>query len=157
MDDGIDENAEIAQAIVESGLQSFGIDGSNRDWQGKASSNDLEKARSTIRQLYRDVSLCIYLQCSKTDSSEWSLEGAAEREACYDLVIKDLKEERKIRSGPPLQVLVPGAGLGRLVFELCCAGFDAEGNEISYHQLLASEFPFSWSIIAHCYVFEEQR
>ncbi|CRK27521.1 hypothetical protein BN1708_004411 [Verticillium longisporum] len=43
-------------------------------------------------------------------------------------------------SGANLSVLVPGAGLGRLVFELCRAGCDVEGNEISYHQLLASDF-----------------
>jgi hypothetical protein len=35
---------------------------------------------------------------------------------------------------------VPGAGLGRLVFELCAAGWSVEGNEISYHQLLASNY-----------------
>lgn len=44
-----------------------------------------------------------------------------------------------------MRVLVPGAGLGRLVFELCCAGFDTEGNEISFHQLLASSY-----ILNHC-------
>ena len=35
---------------------------------------------------------------------------------------------------------MPGAGLGRLVFELCRAGFTIEGNEISYHQLIASNW-----------------
>jgi carnosine N-methyltransferase len=39
-----------------------------------------------------------------------------------------------------MRTLVPGAGLGRLVFELCCEGFDTEGNEISFHQLLASSY-----------------
>ena len=40
----------------------------------------------------------------------------------------------------PLKVLIPGAGLGRLVFDLCLSGFDVEGNEVSYHQLLASSY-----------------
>lgn len=44
-----------------------------------------------------------------------------------------------------MDVLVPGAGLGRLVFDLCIDGFDSEGNEISYHQLLASSY-----ILNHC-------
>ena len=35
---------------------------------------------------------------------------------------------------------MPGAGLGRLVFDLCCQGYTVEGNEVSYHQLLASSF-----------------
>lgn len=129
MDDGINKNAELASAILHSGLQSFGIprskdDKSSHDWQGTATSSDLEKARSTLRQFYRD----------------WSAEGAAEREACYGPVIRALQRERQTRLGSKLRVLVPGAGLGRLVFELCYNGFDAEGNEISFHQLLASQY-----------------
>lgn len=31
-------------------------------------------------------------------------------------------------------------GLGRLVFDICKAGFAVEGNEISYHQLLANNW-----------------
>lgn len=79
VDDGIDKNAELASAILHSGLQSFGIPMPQRrksndekdpnDWRGFATSNDLEKARSTLRQFYRD----------------WSAEGAAEREAWYVL------------------------------------------------------------------------
>jgi carnosine N-methyltransferase len=122
-----------------SGLQSFGIpapqsskskDGKDpNDWRGFATSSDLEKARSTLRQFYRD----------------WSAEGSAEREACYGPVIRALQNELQTRSGPKIRILVPGAGLGRLVFELCFAGFDAEGNEMSFHQLLASSY-----ILNHC-------
>ena len=123
MDVGIDHNAILAQAILESALRSFSIPETNIDWRGKATSNDLEKARSTLRQFWRD----------------WSLEGANERDICYGRVIKALEEEALTRS-KPMRVLVPGAGLGRLVFDLCCAGCHAEGNEISYHQLLASYY-----------------
>jgi len=98
-------------------------------WNGSAKPADIDKARSTIRQFYRD----------------WSADGAAERGACFDVVLRALAAERDARAGPgghhpPLKVLVPGAGLGRLVYELCMAGHDAEGNEISYHQLLASSY-----------------
>ena len=134
VDDGIDKNAELASAILYSGLQSFGIsptqppkskdDKVPNDWRGFATSNDLEKARSTLRQFYRD----------------WSAGGAAERDACYGPVIRALRKERQARSESKMSVLVPGAGLGRLVFELCCEGFDTEGNEISFHQLLASSY-----------------
>jgi carnosine N-methyltransferase len=138
VDEAIDKNSELASAILQAGLQSFGLPqpkfetGSKdpNDWRGVATSNDLEKARSTLRQFYRD----------------WSEEGRSEREACYGPVINALQKERTLRSeSDKLRVLVPGAGLGRLVFELCCAGFDAEGNEISYHQLLASSY-----ILNHC-------
>lgn len=59
--------------------------------------------------------------------------------------MRALKKEQQAHFGPNLKVLVPGAGLGRLVFDLCCAGFDTESNEISYHQLIASSY-----ILNHC-------
>jgi carnosine N-methyltransferase len=132
VDDAIDKNAEVSQAILQSGLASFGISLPGRDqpagkrsnWLTSATTNDLEKARSTLRQLFRD----------------WSEEGRHEREACYEPVLKAIRNEALVKVDQNLQILVPGAGLGRLVFDLCCAGFDAEGNEISYHQLLASAY-----------------
>ena len=131
MDDAIDQNAELSLAILQTGLNSFGLPlqaskarGEEPSWQSTANSNDLEKARSTLRQFYRD----------------WSEAGSAEREVCYGPVIKALVDEQRSRSEKSLRVLVPGAGLGRLVFELCRVGFNTEGNEISYHQLLASSY-----------------
>lgn len=62
VDDAIDKNAEIAQAILQTGLQSFvGPDQEDAnskagEWRETATTNDLEKARSSIRQLFRDVS-----------------------------------------------------------------------------------------------------
>jgi len=37
-------------------------------------------------------------------------------------------------------ILVPGCGLGRLVFEIVMAGFGAEGNELTYFMLFGSNF-----------------
>jgi carnosine N-methyltransferase len=37
-------------------------------------------------------------------------------------------------------VLVPGAGLGRLLVDLAAAGFEAQGNEFSYFMLLPGSF-----------------
>ncbi|KAL2366494.1 hypothetical protein RJZ56_000539 [Blastomyces dermatitidis] len=128
VDDAIDANAEIASAILSFGLKAFGLpanpdanDG-HRNWHDNATGSDIGKAHSTVRQLYRD----------------WSAEGAPEREACYKPVMTDLEE--LFGSQPHIKVLVPGAGLGRLIFDLCAAGYYAEGNEISYHQLLASNW-----------------
>ncbi|KAA8651579.1 carnosine N-methyltransferase family protein [Aspergillus tanneri] len=132
VDDAIDVNAEIADAILATGLASFGIPANpdaadpRQNWHGTATPSDVNKAHSTIRQFYRD----------------WSSEGKAEREVCYDPVLQDLRDEfgKRNASEAEPRVLVPGAGLGRLVFEICQAGFAAEGNEISYHQLLASNW-----------------
>lgn len=147
VDDAIESNAELARTIVKMGLHSFGMVGPDKEavmpeeWAGIAKYNDLDKARSTIRQFYRD----------------WSSEGAVEREACYGPVFRALANEQARRQtstvekkstipaqteaqASPLNVLVPGAGLGRLVFDLCRLGHNTEGNEISYHQLLASSY-----------------
>lgn len=83
----------------------------------------MNKARTTINQLYRD----------------WSAEGAPERDACHGPVLRDVE---KLFGHTPqrgdVKILIPGAGLGRLVFEICMQGYTVQGNEISYHQLLAS-------------------
>lgn len=68
VDDAIDKNAELSLAIWKAGLESFGMPPQVDillpkdvvDWRGKATSNDLEKARSTLRQFYRDVSATIF-------------------------------------------------------------------------------------------------
>lgn len=95
------------------------------EWAGVAKHADIDKARSTIRQFYRD----------------WTEAGAEEREQSYGPIMRAMEAERKKwPERGSLKVLVPGAGLGRLVFDLCNNGFTAEGNEISYHQLLASSY-----------------
>ena len=125
VDDAIDSNAEIAEAIFELGLRAFGIEHStgvnSADWHNTARAVDVAKAHSTIRQFYRD----------------WSVEGSVERELTLSTVLEDLaKHVHSTRKN----VLVPGAGLARLVFELTYHGFNTTGNEISYHQLLASNW-----------------
>lgn len=39
-----------------------------------------------------------------------------------------------------IKVLVPGAGLGRLVFEIARNGYTCQGNEFSLFMLIASNF-----------------
>ncbi|GAM42636.1 hypothetical protein TCE0_044r16794 [Talaromyces pinophilus] len=140
VDDAIDANADIADEILTTGLQSFGLSAdpdldpnhdSQQSWHGTATSADVGKAHSTIRQFYRD----------------WSEEGRREREVCYDPVLAVLNQSfgDSARPRSDYRILVPGAGLGRLVFDICAAGYAAEGNEISYHQLLASSWVLNHS------------
>lgn len=128
MDDAIDTNADIASRILEAGLDAFGLDREpaepSVEWRGSAKPSDVDKARATVRQLYRD----------------WSAEGAIERESSYGPVVSDLLRLFPVPDKSSLKVLLPGSGLGRLLFELCRMGFDVEGNEISYHQLMASDW-----------------
>lgn len=85
---------------------------------------DYENLRSTLRQLVR----------------EWSEEGANERAACFDPIFKELfhlfpeEEERG-----NVRILVPGAGLGRLAWEINRFGFIVQGNEFSLYMLLTSQ------------------
>ena len=129
VDGAIHANAEIAGRILRSGLEAFNIDSEPRqgaeDWRGIAKPSDMDKVHTTIRQFYRD----------------WSAEGNIERKAAYSPVLTDLEiffDDAHDKSR--VKILVPGAGLGRLVFEICRLGYDVEGNEISYHQLLASSW-----------------
>ncbi len=83
----------------------------------------MSKVRSTLRQCVRD----------------WSEEGAAERAACYGPLLSELERlypDRAARA--EVKVLVPGSGLGRLVWETAYRGFQAVGNEFSYQMLLGA-------------------
>ncbi|KAJ4373374.1 hypothetical protein N0V83_003669 [Neocucurbitaria cava] len=153
MDDLIDSNAELAEAIFMAGFKAFLAPTLDSEWvasivpekyahneyqiysivmdhmKTQTSQADMEKARSCVNQFYR----------------EWSAEGAIERSKCFDPVVAALEGEYIRRSHEAaeldksdLRVLVPGTGLGRLVFDVCRAGFSVEGNEISYHELMAS-------------------
>jgi carnosine N-methyltransferase len=153
MDDLIDSNAELAEAIFVAGFKAFLAPTLDSEWvasivpeklahdqyklfsivmdhlNAQTSQNDMEKARSCVNQFYR----------------EWSAEGEVERSECFDPVIAALEQDFSSRIGKfadadrsDLKVLVPGVGLGRLVFDICNAGFSVGGNEISYHMLMAS-------------------
>ena len=129
VDDAIDINADLALQILQTGLQSLGVDTVAKvpalEWHNSATARDMDKVRTTIRQLYRD----------------WSAEGADERRACYEPVLNDVAEAFfHVPNKSDVKVLVPGAGLGRLVYELCKSGYTVEGNELSYHQLITSSW-----------------
>ena len=143
IDEAIEINAKIADAFVLTGVKMFDMEkpslGRNGEssavWEGSVNPNDQEKAHSTVKQLYRD----------------WSAEGAAEREACYGPVLQALDDEFKHiprSQRGSIKVLVPGAGLGRSVFEITHAGYAVEGNEISYHQIIASNFMLNYTATA---------
>lgn len=126
VDDAIDTNADLAERIEKIGAASLGLEIPEDDeppWAGCADQNNIDKCRSTLNQLYRD----------------WSAEGAIEREISCKQILHDLNEHVPIGEQMP-KILIPGAGLGRLVYDLAKAGYNIEGNEISYHQLFTSSF-----------------
>ncbi|XP_033168749.1 carnosine N-methyltransferase isoform X1 [Drosophila mauritiana] len=84
------------------------------------------KAQSTLKLIARD----------------WSTEGALEREQSYKPIIDSIVAYFKHSDIElkEIKILVPGAGLGRLTYELACLGYSCEGNEFSYFMLIASNF-----------------
>ncbi|KAH8064205.1 carnosine N-methyltransferase [Aureococcus anophagefferens] len=94
--------------------------------RGARRAADFSKVRSTLHSCARD----------------WSDEGAAERAACYGPLVDELRARLPVDDGNRnrQRILVPGAGLARLVLEVAAAGYGAQGNEFSYHMLLVSNF-----------------
>lgn len=97
-------------------------DDSCSDLRLRPTDRDYENLRSTLRQLVR----------------EWSDEGAEERSICFSPILNCLKTQYRQDSGA-IKVLVPGAGLGRLAWEINRLGFDVQGNEFSLYMLLTSQ------------------
>ena len=97
---------------------------------------DMDKVQSTLKQLVRD----------------WSSAGSVEREQCYTPIIKALTglyPDRGARVDK--KVLVPGAGLGRLAFEIAAQGFECQGNEFSLFMLFASNFVLNKTSAVDCF------
>jgi carnosine N-methyltransferase len=134
VDHSIATNAKIAADIFFHGINLVNshhpgaLHVRENDCQGFATPSDIAIVRATIRQFYRD----------------WSEEGAVERNVCHGQVLKDLSAEfTTVADRSQVRVLIPGAGLCRLAFDIASSGYSTEANEISYHQLLASHFVLS--------------
>ncbi|KAL8595539.1 hypothetical protein ACOMHN_000747 [Nucella lapillus] len=87
---------------------------------------DTDKVKTTIKQFYRD----------------WSQAGQAERDACYGPVLSAVEKRfpPDTHDTKAVNILVPGAGLGRLAHEFAQRGYNCQGNEWSLFMLLASNF-----------------
>merc|ERR1719414_822405 len=106
----------------------------------KTAPMDVEKLQSTLKQFVRD----------------WSEVGKEEREMCYAPILKELDrlypkisdnndsgldttgKSNSVRN--KIKILVPGAGLGRLAFDIANNGFECQGNEFSLYMLLGSNY-----------------
>ncbi|XP_062368681.1 carnosine N-methyltransferase [Cinclus cinclus] len=125
----IDHNQEILQTIVNDCVHMFENKEYGEDGSGKitpASTFDMDKLKSTLKQFVRD----------------WSEEGKSERDSCYQPIIseiiKNFPKERWDFS--KVNILVPGAGLGRLAWEIAMLGYACQGNEWSLFMLFSSNF-----------------
>ncbi|KAM7449839.1 hypothetical protein ABFA07_002488 [Porites harrisoni] len=88
---------------------------------------DMDKVITTMKQFVRD----------------WSDEGKSERDACYKPIIDEILRlfpMPECSSRKDISILVPGAGLARLMFDIAKLGYTCQGNEWSLYMLFASHF-----------------
>ena len=85
---------------------------------------DQSKVVTTLTQIVRD----------------WAEDGLEERSGSYGPIIRAMETYLPRESRSEVNVLVPGAGLGRLVFEAAKLGYNCQGNEFSLYMLFASNF-----------------
>jgi hypothetical protein len=69
---------------------------------------------------------------------DWSTSARPVRENVHRPILQALARIRQTSAAKQIRVLVPGAGLGRLAFEIAKRGFVVEANECSYLMLAAS-------------------
>ena len=160
LEEATHRNALVAQAVAGLAQHDFpSLDAQSAD------GGDLARVRETLKHFVRD----------------WSTEGAAERTPIMQPILDALKTTPPDRRAD-LRVLVPGAGLGRLAYEiselgapplhfpcglrLTAAGYDTTANELSWFMSLALRFLLSpsttqtahqHSVYPYAYWFSHQR
>ena len=110
--------------IASSGFTAKDLNADLNDLRITPTDRDYENLRSTLRQLVR----------------EWSVEGSIERSACFDPILEVMQSRFTEEARNSKKVLVPGAGLGRLAWEINRLGFHVQGNDFSLYMLLTSQF-----------------
>ena len=85
---------------------------------------EINKLRSTLKLFIRD----------------WAVEGKKERDITYIPVINEIN---KYFSYKNKKILVPGAGLCRLAFEISKLGYEVDALEVSYYMIICSNFLFN--------------
>ncbi|KII66841.1 UPF0586 protein C9orf41 [Thelohanellus kitauei] len=77
---------------------------------------------SILRQVYR----------------EWSVEAVEDRRTCFDPILDVFRQIYDENLRPDLVVLVPGAGIGRLVYELAKTGCQCVYNDSDMYSIIIS-------------------
>ncbi|KAK7039000.1 hypothetical protein VNI00_010392 [Paramarasmius palmivorus] len=114
-------NARVTDAIARLAEREFGH--LNDQWLPEIDSGSISRVREALKHFVRD----------------WSADGAEERDRIIQPILNVLRlVDADERAGK--RVLVPGAGLGRLAWEISQLGFDTTANELSFFMNLAFRF-----------------
>ena len=120
----IDLNEKFLLSIVDKYFSNYKMNSSNL----LTRPGEINKLRSTLKLFIRD----------------WTIEGKKERDLTYQPIIEQIKKyfidnnNNKNRN-----ILVPGAGLSRLAFEIGKMGFNIDAIEVSYYMIICSDFIFN--------------
>ncbi|KAJ2739524.1 hypothetical protein GGI20_006096 [Coemansia sp. BCRC 34301] len=109
----------------------------------------IEARESTGKQVVSESHMKKLYGTMKLFVRDWSSDGAEERRLTYGPLIAALEDEFSgvsPKTRGDIRVLVPGAGLGRLAYDICCRGFSTQGNEFSYFMLFASNYILNSSL-----------
>lgn len=142
--DSIETNYKVIQEILATTNQIFLNDDSTYNESGGGVGGavepirrqDIEKVQVTLKQIARD----------------WSADGELEREQCYKPIIDEIQRHFDpvgCDAASEVKILVPGAGLGRLMYELAMLGFSCEGNEFSLFMLITSNFILNRCLVSN--------
>ncbi|KAI5786072.1 putative trehalase [Pyronema domesticum] len=118
----VEENSLLAKDIVTFGLEAYNI-----------SAYEL-RAYMKMNRTAGDHSSVV--QALKHYVRDWAAGGAHERDAVFPQILKAMED----RGG---RVLVPGAGLGRLAYELAAQGAEVTANEFSVYVSMAYQYMMS--------------
>ncbi|GME67939.1 unnamed protein product [[Candida] boidinii] len=122
----ISMNENFTKDVALNSSSTWGVTNNPNNWNNNSvTSTEFDKITKILNQYVR----------------EWSEAGSIERDQSFGLILKEcelLFPEFDKRSD--VKVLVPGAGLGRLVVEFVKRGFQCQGNEFSYFMLLNSNY-----------------
>ncbi|CAH0552108.1 unnamed protein product [Brassicogethes aeneus] len=124
----VEKNAELIPLVLQHAHKIFDNFYSNDEGEQpeKIGSLSDDRVQVVFKQLMRD----------------WSDLGANERKQCYDPIIEEILENypEDINARGHFNILVPGAGLGRLAFEIASRGFSCQGNEFNLFMLVVSYY-----------------
>ncbi|KAL4814375.1 N2227-like protein-domain-containing protein [Aspergillus spinulosporus] len=139
-------NDLLAREIVRVGMEFYGIEQSELD----AFIQEMEKEK-------KGADRTSVVQAMKHFVRDWSDEGLFEREGAFKCILDYLSGIDRGEEGRPVSVLVPGAGAGRLGYEIdALGGFEVTINEWSAYMNLiyryAVQIDAPDSLIYHPYI-----
>lgn len=139
----VEQNQRIIEKFL-SGVDTLFVNSKNDIVEPQASQMKLcdpdnDKVIITLKQIVRD----------------WTALGAEERNQSYKPILDEICQHFDIDKMEKNQyrILVPGAGLARLVYEISLRGFYCEGNEFSLFMLIASNFLLNRCLMNDCHEF----